>query len=80
MSSEDLERVKHQRDSLKKIMEKIYASLIGKSHRWNCGLKFNKECECEAALAIIEYEEFLFQEELFHKEHEITDGMDTKRY
>ena len=80
MSSEDFERVKYQRDSLKRIIEKMYSSLIGKCHRWNCGLKFDRECDCESALAMIDYETFLSQEEAFQKEHEITNGMDTKRY
>lgn len=80
MSSENLERIKNQRDTLKKIAEKMYASLIGKCHRWNCGLKFHKECDCESALAMNEYEEFLWQEEIFQKENNIIDGMDTKRY
>jgi len=80
VNSEPIERIIQQRDSLKKIMERIYYNTIGEEHRWNCGHKFNKECVCELALLRAEYEEFLFQEEMFHKENNITNGMDTKRY
>jgi hypothetical protein len=80
MTEESFERVRYQRDSLKKIMEKMYESTIGKEHRWNCGLRIHKECDCETAMAREEYEEFLFQEEVFQKEKGIENGMDIKRY
>jgi hypothetical protein len=80
MSEESPERIKYQRDALKSIIEKMYASLIGNCHRWNCGLRLNRECTCESALAMVEYEDFLHREEDFQRENSITNGMNTERY